>query len=105
MAKKEVIWSLRAHQDRLWILEYWIDRNKSKVYSEKLYELFNSAIDIISVYPEIGKPTNKPRVRAKIVRHYLIVYEVQSEFVDILTIRESQQDPKKLKKMIEKISW
>lgn len=30
MAQKQVIWSVRAQQDRMAILEYWIERNKLK---------------------------------------------------------------------------
>jgi len=53
MAKKEIIWSLRAQQDRLEILEYWINHNKSTLYSEKLHKLFNEATKLISEQPNL----------------------------------------------------
>lgn len=58
MAKKQVIWSIRVQQDRIAILKYWIERNKTKTYSKKLFALFNQAADLISDHPKIGKPTN-----------------------------------------------
>ena len=102
MAKKEIIWSLRAQQDRIEILDYWIERNKSKTYSEKLFKLFQESSKIISEYPEIGKPTNIENVRVKVIRDYLMVYEVRSDKIEILLIWDSRQDPSRLEKQLEK---
>ena len=33
---KQVIWSLRAQNDKKEILDYWKQRNKSNTYSKKL---------------------------------------------------------------------
>ncbi len=96
MAKRKVIWSIRAHQDRLQILEYWINKNKNGIYSEKLYYLINSAIELIAVHPEIGRPTSESGVRLKIVRDYFIVYEDDGEnFGDLgyqTKSRQTRQD-------------
>lgn len=101
MAKKQIIWASRAQQDRLKILEYWLNRNKSINYSKKLYALINSATEILSVYPEIGKPTEIENVRVKIVRDYLIIYETKKDRIEILTISDSRQDPRKLNKLVK----
>lgn len=58
MAKKEIKWTLKAIHDKLDILDYWIERNKSKTYSEKLDKLFDKSIESISIHPEQGKKTN-----------------------------------------------
>ncbi len=100
MAKK-VIWSLRAQNDRREILEYWIKRNKSKIYSRKLAELFRQAEKLISNYPEIGKPTDEVNVRIKVVRDYFLIYEVEKDQISILTIWDSRQNPDKLSKRLE----
>ena len=100
MAGKTIRWSIRAQQDRLQILEYWINRNKSNTYAKKLYLLFNSAIDLISSHPEIGKPTNKENVKIKVVKDYLVIYQIQPESIDILTIWDSRQDPKNIERFI-----
>lgn len=70
MAQKKVIWSIRAQQDRIAILEYWINRNKSKTYSGKLYHLFNQAVDLIAEHPNIGRSTSFQNVKYKVVRKY-----------------------------------
>jgi toxin YoeB len=56
MAKK-LIWSKQALQDRKDILDYWINRNKSKTYSIRLNNLFIDAIKIIAEHPNIGIAT------------------------------------------------
>ena len=102
MAKKKIVWSLRAQQDRIEILDYWIDRNKSKTYSEKLFKLFQESSKIISEHPEIGKPTSMENVRVKVVRDYLMVYEVKLDKIEILLIWDSRQDPNRLEKQLKK---
>lgn len=48
MAKKEIRWTLRAIHDKLDILDYWITRNKTKIYSEKLNYLFDKSLENLS---------------------------------------------------------
>lgn len=79
------------------ILEYWIDRNKSASYSIKLDHLLEASLVIISQFPEIGKPTDVPFVRIKILRDYLIYYRIESEHIDILTVWDSRRNPQKFK--------
>lgn len=93
---KQVIWSARAHTDRKHILEYWINRNKSKAYSRKLNRLFNEAVQLVAIHPKIGKRTDIEHVRIKIVRDYFIIYEETQSEIHILTIWNSHQDPENL---------
>jgi addiction module RelE/StbE family toxin len=97
---KEVIWSLRAQNDRKEILDYWRQRNKSSTYSKKLNELFKESIKIILDFPQIGKVTDDTKARVKVVRDYLIIYEETETQIFILTIWDSRQDPEKLEKIL-----
>ncbi len=93
---KRIIWSFKAQNDRKAILNYWINRNKSKTYSKRLNNLFIEAIKIISIFPEIGKKTDTPGVRIKIVKDYLIFYEIEKASILILSIWDNRRDPEKL---------
>jgi len=93
---KEIRWSLRANQDRLQILEYWVNRNKSNTYSLKLDQLFRKSVELIAEIPELGKPTEFLNVRIKIVRDYLIYYRIKSTCIEIITIWNSRRNPRKL---------
>ena len=97
---KQVIWSLRAQNDKKEILDFWRQRNKSNTYSKKLNELFKESIKIILDFPQIGKVTDDTKARIKIVRDYLIIYEETETQIFILTIWDSRQDPDRLKKIL-----
>jgi toxin YoeB len=97
---KQVIWSLRAQNDKKEILDYWRQRNKSNTYSKKLNELFKESIKIILDFPQIGRVTDDTKARIKIVSDYLIIYEETETQIYILTIWDSRQDPEKLEKIL-----
>jgi toxin YoeB len=94
---KEIRWSVRAHHDRLEILAYWIERNKSNTYSIKLNRLFIDSVELLSEMPELGRATNFPSVRVKIVRDYLIYYRNNPTYIEIITIWDSRRNPLKFK--------
>jgi toxin YoeB len=99
---KQIIWSRLAHNDRLNILDYWIKRNKSNSYSQKLNLIFEHTADLISKYPKIGKRTEIDDIRYKVVKDYLFTYRENEEFIEILTIWDSRQDPDKFDRIIKK---
>ena len=94
---KRIVWSEKAQNDRKNILRYWAERNKSKIYSKKLNDIFKSAIKIIKDHPNIGKRTDFPEVRAKIVRDYYIFYQEAKEEIYILRVWDIRQNPDNLK--------
>lgn len=97
---REVVWSLRAREDRKQILQFWIKHNKSDTYSKKLDSLFRTAVKLIIEHPQIGKPTDWDNVRVKIIRDYLMIYELTESQIYIHCIWDSRQDPEKLKKIL-----
>ena len=101
---KEVIWSRVAHENRIDILEYWNQRNKSTAFSKRLNRIFESNIELIRKYPGIGKQTEIEGIRFKIVKNYLITYRETRIFIEILTIWDSRQDPDKFQGIIEKFN-
>ncbi len=44
MAKRKIVWSLQARNNRVQILEFWFEHNKSIEYSKKLNNLFKSIL-------------------------------------------------------------
>ncbi len=90
---KEVKWTNRAIFDRTNIYKYWLERNKSSSYPEKLEELFEKSAQIIAKFPRIGKPTNYRNVFAKVVRDYKIFYRVGSDEIQLLRIWDTRQHP------------
>lgn len=43
MARRKIVWTKSANQDRIEILSYWIERNSSKSYSLRLNKMIKEA--------------------------------------------------------------
>lgn len=99
---KQIIWSRLAHINRYQILDYWINRNKSNVYSKKLNQIFEDTADFLGKHPKIGKETDVQNVRIRIVRDYFFTYRETENSIEILTIWDSRQDPSNFDRIIKK---
>src|SRR5690606_19403786 len=97
MAKRKINWTEKANFERKEILEYWINRNKSKTYSIKLNKLFIETMKRVANYPEIGRKTDfDENVRLKIVRDYLMFYEYDEKQIKVLSVWDGNRDKRKL---------
>ena len=97
MAKRKINWTEKANFERKEILEYWINRNKSKTYSIKLNKLFIETMKRVANYPEIGRKTDfDENVRLKIVRDYLMFYEYDEKQIKVLSVWDGNRDMRKL---------
>jgi plasmid stabilization system protein ParE len=97
MVKRKLIWSNRAKISIYRILKFYIDRNKSNTYSEKLFNIFNKEIQLLTKYPNLGVLTNIKNVRGLITGNYIIYYEITRKEIIIHTIWDSRQNPENLK--------
>jgi toxin YoeB len=93
MAKRKIVWSNNAKKRLYGILEFYIERNKSKSYSIKLYKLLNKEVKLILKYPDLGLKTSEESVRGLIIDTYIIYYEVTDDKIIIHTIWDCRQDP------------
>lgn len=93
---KQIIWSRKAQNELIEILEYWINRNKSKTFSIKLNTLIEEQLKLILEFPQIGRKTDIENVYIKVVHKYLLYYEFVNEELHILTIRHGSKNPKTL---------
>ena len=96
MAQSKIVWSHRARIKLYSILEFYADRNKSKIYSAKLYTRFNKEIKLLAKHPNLGIKTEIESVRGLIVGEFIIYYEHQDNTIIIHTIWDSRQNPDNL---------
>lgn len=89
---RQIVWTITAQAERREILEYWFKRNKSKIYSRKLDKLFTIALQDISKNPLIGRKTEMSNVRVKIVRDYLLFYELTVSTIYVLSVWDGRRD-------------
>ena len=93
---RKVNWSSKAKSQKKEILKYWINRNKSNLYSKKLNTLFNEKAIAVSENPFIGRKTKFEDVRVVIVRDNLMIYKIFEENILIVSIWEGHQNPENL---------
>ncbi|MEQ9301725.1 MAG: type II toxin-antitoxin system RelE/ParE family toxin [Cyclobacteriaceae bacterium] len=86
MAQFKVEWSKEALEERIDILSYWFERTGSTSYSNKLNAMIVEAIQLLASYPLMGKSTNLPDVRVKVVGDYLLIYRVDDQSIQILAL-------------------
>lgn len=95
MAARKVIWSEYALMQRMEILEYWIERNGSTTYAEKLLEGFEYQANRLMRYPFIGKQSDTEDVLVTLFRDYSIYYHVGGNTIHILAVRDNRRNPAK----------
>lgn len=93
MVRYKVEWSIEARLDLLDILNFYIDRNKSAIYSKKVKSRVNSSIKLISKNPLIGLQTQIVSVRAFVTGDYQIIYEIIDDLILIIMIWDCRRDP------------
>lgn len=94
MARQRIKWSTTAKLELKEILDYWNKHNQSTTYSKKLLKLFKAENALLAKFPHIGTKTDLPNVRQRIVRDYLLFYEVTKSQIKILSVWDGRQNPK-----------
>ena len=86
------MWTKKANFERKEILEYWINRNKSKTYSSKLNILIIETLVQLSENPSVGRKSDFENIHVKIIHSYLLFYEFDSENLKVLSIWDGRRD-------------
>jgi len=93
MAKYKIEWSIEARLDLIDILEYYIERNKSVVYSNKLNSKIKRSLKLIAQNPLISFKSEIESVRALITGNYQIIYEIFDNLIVVIMIWDCRRDP------------
>lgn len=96
---RRIIWSENAEHQLQEILMYWKNRNKSNVYPLKLRRAFLGTAKVLAMQPYLGVLIKSPAIYQKLVKEYLIIYEVKPETLFILALFDTHQDPGKLTRL------
>lgn len=93
MAKLKIDWSTDARLDLYDILEFYIKRNGTVIYSKKLNTKINRSIRMLSLNPFLGSQTDYDSVRALITGDYQIIYEIFDQLILIIMVWDCRRDP------------
>lgn len=102
MDEKKIKWSPEAVTSFLEILEYFFERNKSRIYSEKLKDHIVQSIKYQSKHPYIGRETEMKGVRELNYEVYQIYYEITQNEIRILLIWDGRRNPENLNIFLKK---
>lgn len=80
--KLAVQWTNTAQKQFYLVLDYWVERNKSTSFSEKLTGIVWEKVEFISKNPLASKATEHPDTIISSLGHYSIVYKfVKDEII------------------------
>ena len=93
MAKLKIVWSNRAKIRLYAILDFYIVRNKSKVYPIKLQKLISKEVNLLLKQPDLGLKASEETIRGLIIQDYIVYYEITDDKIIIHTIWDCRQNP------------
>lgn len=95
-------WTDTATRQLLSILEYWINRNKSTNFAEKLADLVWDKVRFIACNPNASPKTIFQNTYKAAFGHYSIFYKIIGSKILITAFWDNRQDPKKLIDLLNK---
>ena len=93
MAKYKIKWTIEAELDLIEILDFYIQRNGTAIYSRKLYSRIKRTISTLSKNPNIGLKTEYESVRALVAGDYQIIYEITQDIILISMLWDCRRSP------------
>ena len=97
MAGKQIIWSDRARNEFNEILEFFVERNGTPTYSIKLLDQTQNLMNTLSKNELIGRLASNKRTRIIPFKEYLIFYEVNDQYINILSFWDNRQEDSGIK--------
>lgn len=95
MAKKEVVWSLKAQSDFEKIFSFYLMQTGSSKYPLKLLRMIESSLKLISVFPFMYRATTRENTRVFVCEYFKVFYLVTSDIIFVESIFDSRQNPDK----------
>jgi plasmid stabilization system protein ParE len=96
MVKRTVVWTETATRQRREILKYWVKRNGTTTYAEKLIKLISEQVKLILTNPKLFKKADFPGTHVSALGHFSIFYRYTKDSLIVTAFWDNRQDPKKL---------
>lgn len=90
----QVDWAESASQQRIDILEFWIEHNQSEIYSKKIFAETLVMEQLLKENPLIGTVTDLYNIRRILVlRNFSMFYTIENQIIKILAFYDNRQNP------------
>lgn len=93
MAQRKIVWSNKARIKLFKILDFYNERNQSRVYSEKLFHKFSRQLKLLVKDSDLGIKTDIENVKGLIVDEFILFYEITKESIIVHTVWDCRQNP------------
>ena len=87
-----VIWRPLASRQWERILEFFVTRNGSVDYSNKLDEKLKKRLEQLRHNPKVGQKTKRKGVRRIIVENYAVLFRATRDAVEVKTIVDARRN-------------
>jgi hypothetical protein len=93
----QIEWTNTASKQRIDILEFWNNHNKSQTYSKKLFKETLRIEKLLIENPYLGSFTDFEEVKKIIVlKNFSIYFKLQNNIITILAFRDNRSNPESL---------
>lgn len=96
MAKQTVVWTRTADIHFAGVLQYWVEKNKSKSYSRSLIKLVSRCSELIAENPFLYTSSDFKNSRVSSLGHFSILYRTIDRRIIFTAFCDNRQDPNKL---------
>lgn len=96
MVQRKIKWTQNALNDKLSIFEFWFEKNRSIDYPLKLEDELFQITQLLKTFDDLGKSIPGTDKRFIIKDNFQIIYKITGDFIEILHIWDTRQDPKNL---------
>jgi len=93
---RKIIWTSKAEDVFLRILEFYVRRNENRTYSRKLNTEIKQIINLLKKFPFLGISTDIENIRVLIKGDVKIFYHITPLEIVILLIWDCRQNPEDL---------
>jgi plasmid stabilization system protein ParE len=93
---RSIIWSPRATDEYLDLIDYLLDKWGEKV-TRKFIERIQDVLEVISERPEIYLATSKRKNirRCVVSKHTSLYYRVKADKIELITLFDNRKNPSK----------
>jgi plasmid stabilization system protein ParE len=99
-----VTWTFLAKSQLQHILEFWIERNATTTYSERLLDKVSEKTKQLSKHPASALKTSISEIRKSALGNYSIYYKKAQSSIIIVAFWDNRQKPSTLVELLKKRS-
>ncbi len=102
MAEGKIVWTATADKQLQHILDYWLNRNKSAEYPNKILRLVDEYVEHILNRPDSFRITEYSNTRVCVMGTFNIYFKKIHNVIFITCFWDNRQNPKRLRKIIRR---